>query len=177
MRGPIFYHKFSRAYALQIAGGQGTIAFELLAQLPSGGLDAVFVPVGGGGLISGVSAFHCSAAIALTILYDGRLHPLSLLLLSIHLHAAGIASVLAAHKPRVKVVGCQPENSCIMANSVEAGNIVNSHSSPTLSEGTAGTDAITAAGSFSGFKCTKFTYIHRTGSLIWPGEAVTLLLA
>jgi len=72
LKSPIFYHQFSSAHALQIAGGQGTIAFELLAQLPSGSLDAVFVPVGGGGLISGVSAFHCSAAIALNILYDGR---------------------------------------------------------------------------------------------------------
>ena len=69
----------------------------------------------------------------------------------IYVHAAGIASVLAAHKPSVKVVGCQPENSCIMANSVEAGNIVNSQSSPTLSEGTAGTNVITGAGSFSGY--------------------------
>ncbi len=39
-----------------MAGGQGTIALELLSQLPSGQLDAVFVPVGGGGLISGISS-------------------------------------------------------------------------------------------------------------------------
>ena len=37
----------------QVAGGQGTIALELLSQLPAHELDAVFVPVGGGGLISG----------------------------------------------------------------------------------------------------------------------------
>ena len=40
----------------QVAGGQGTIALELLSQLPAGKLDAVFVPVGGGGLISGISS-------------------------------------------------------------------------------------------------------------------------
>ncbi len=36
--------------------GQGTIAMELLRQMPRG-LDAVFVPVGGGGLIAGVAAY------------------------------------------------------------------------------------------------------------------------
>jgi len=38
----------------QVIGGQGTVAVELLHQLP--GLDAVIVPVGGGGLISGIAA-------------------------------------------------------------------------------------------------------------------------
>src|SRR5688500_8351824 len=37
-----------------VAAGQGTIAVELLRQLPR--LDAVFVAVGGGGLISGIGA-------------------------------------------------------------------------------------------------------------------------
>jgi threonine dehydratase len=39
-----------------VAGGQGTLALELLMSLPPSKLDAVFVPVGGGGLISGVAA-------------------------------------------------------------------------------------------------------------------------
>lgn len=38
-----------------IVAGQGTIAIELLEQMP--GLDAVFVPVGGGGLIAGIAAY------------------------------------------------------------------------------------------------------------------------
>ena len=59
--------------------------------------------------------------------------------MSARLHAAGIASVLAAYTPKVTVVGCQPENSCVMADSVRAGTIITSSSSPTLSEGTAGT--------------------------------------
>jgi threonine dehydratase len=41
---------------LQVAAGQGTLAFELLMTIPAGKLDAVFVPVGGGGLMSGVAA-------------------------------------------------------------------------------------------------------------------------
>lgn len=41
---------------LAVAGGQGTLAVEILMALPRGRLDAVFVPVGGGGLIAGVAA-------------------------------------------------------------------------------------------------------------------------
>lgn len=39
-----------------VAGGQGTIALELLAAIPPGRLGTVFVPVGGGGLIAGIAA-------------------------------------------------------------------------------------------------------------------------
>ena len=38
---------------LDVIAGQGTIALELLSQLPD--LDAVIVPIGGGGLISGIA--------------------------------------------------------------------------------------------------------------------------
>ena len=41
------------ASMLQVAGGQGTIALEILADLRD--VDAVFVPVGGGGMISGIA--------------------------------------------------------------------------------------------------------------------------
>ena len=40
----------------EVIAGQGTIAMECLRQL-SGPLDAVFVPVGGGGLIAGIAAY------------------------------------------------------------------------------------------------------------------------
>jgi threonine dehydratase len=40
---------------LDVAAGQGTIAVELQRQMP--GLDAVFVAVGGGGLIGGIGAY------------------------------------------------------------------------------------------------------------------------
>ena len=39
-----------------IIAGQGTVGLEILKQA-SGALDAIFVPVGGGGLISGVAAY------------------------------------------------------------------------------------------------------------------------
>lgn len=81
--------------------GQGTIALDLLSQLPEG-LDAIFVPVGGGGLIG------------------------------------GIAAVLKALKPNVRVIGCQPEKSDVMRQSVIAGHIVEAPSDVTLSDATAG---------------------------------------
>ena len=39
----------------EVIGGQGTIGLELLEQVPE--LDAVLVPVGGGGLISGIAGY------------------------------------------------------------------------------------------------------------------------
>jgi threonine dehydratase len=51
----------------------------------------------------------------------------------------GIASYLKAHAPRpITVIGCLPENSPVMAASVQAGQIVDIPSQPTLSDGTAG---------------------------------------
>jgi len=48
--GAAFIHSFDDS---EIIAGQGTIALELLAGLPD--LDAVVVPVGGGGLIAGIA--------------------------------------------------------------------------------------------------------------------------
>jgi len=84
----------------QIIAGQGTIGVELARQLER--IDAVFVTVGGGGLIS------------------------------------GIAGYLKAVQPQVKIIGCLPENSPVMAESVKAGQIVEMESLPTLSDGSAG---------------------------------------
>ncbi len=47
--------------ATQVMAGQGTIAVELLSQLPEG-VDVMFVPVGGGGLIGGIAAVLKAAA-------------------------------------------------------------------------------------------------------------------
>ena len=40
----------------EVIAGQGTIGMEMLSQHP-GTIDAIFVPVGGGGLISGIAAY------------------------------------------------------------------------------------------------------------------------
>jgi threonine dehydratase len=49
-RGLVFVHPFDDE---QVAAGQGTVALELMEQVE--GLDVVVVPVGGGGLISGMA--------------------------------------------------------------------------------------------------------------------------
>jgi threonine dehydratase len=51
---------------------------------------------------------------------------------------SGIAAVLKAHNPAIRIVGCLPENSPVMAVSIERGAIVDIPSLPTLSDGTAG---------------------------------------
>lgn len=48
--GAVYVHPFDD---LEVMAGQGTIGLELLEQLPE--LDAVIVPVGGGGLIAGIA--------------------------------------------------------------------------------------------------------------------------
>ena len=39
---------------------------------------------------------------------------------------------------RIEIIGCQPENSAVMHESVKAGRIVEKESKPTLADGTAG---------------------------------------
>ncbi|MBM9604725.1 threonine ammonia-lyase, biosynthetic [Desulfopila inferna] len=51
--GMVFIHPFDDPLVI---AGQGTVADELLRQNP-GELDAIFVPVGGGGLIAGIAAY------------------------------------------------------------------------------------------------------------------------
>jgi threonine dehydratase len=59
---------------------------------------------------------------------------------------SGIGSVLKARNAKVRVIGCQPAASPVMARSIAAGHIIEMQSEPTLSDGTAGgieRDAIT----------------------------------
>ena len=51
---------------------------------------------------------------------------------------SGIAGFLKSRNPAVKIVGCSPENSQVMIQSVRAGRILDLSSLPTLSDGTAG---------------------------------------
>ena len=52
-RNLVFVHPFDDP---DVIAGQGTIGMEVLAQT-GGNLDAIFVPVGGGGLISGIAVY------------------------------------------------------------------------------------------------------------------------
>jgi threonine dehydratase len=92
----------------EVVAGQGTCGIEIAEQLPD--VDAAFVAVGGGGLISGVG------------------------------------SVLKMRNSAIRLFGCQPEASAVMARSVEAGRVLDLPSELTLSDGTAGgveSDSIT----------------------------------
>ena len=51
---------------------------------------------------------------------------------------SGIASYLKEINPGVCIIGCSPENSQVMIQSVKSGKILDLPSLPTLSEGTAG---------------------------------------
>ncbi len=85
---------------LKVIAGQGTIALEITQQLHKA--DVILVPIGGGGLIS------------------------------------GIAGYIKSISPDTKVIGCLPENSPVMAESIKAGKIVDMEILPTLSDATAG---------------------------------------
>ncbi|HET7364170.1 MAG TPA: threonine ammonia-lyase, biosynthetic, partial [Burkholderiales bacterium] len=52
-RGLTFVHPYDDPVVI---AGQGTVGMEIMRQHP-GALDAIFVPVGGGGLISGIAAY------------------------------------------------------------------------------------------------------------------------
>lgn len=84
----------------EVLAGQGTIAVELLQQIPR--IDAVFVAVGGGGLIGGIGAW------------------------------------IKSESPGTEVVGCWPQNSPVLYESIKAGRIIDVPESSTLSESTAG---------------------------------------
>ncbi len=85
---------------LKIIGGQATIGIELRRQIEN--INTVLVPVGGGGLIS------------------------------------GIAGYLKSLDKNIEIIGCQPENSAVMYESIKAGKIVEMESKPTLSDASAG---------------------------------------
>jgi threonine dehydratase len=84
----------------EVMAGQGTIAVELQRQLPH--IDALFVAVGGGGLIGGIGAY------------------------------------MKRVSPQTEIVGCWPENSRVLHESMKAGRIIEVPEQPTLSESTAG---------------------------------------
>src|ERR1700689_381351 len=53
-RGLLFVHPFDD---VDVIAGQGTIAMEILRQQHGDEIDAIFVPIGGGGLIAGIAAY------------------------------------------------------------------------------------------------------------------------
>jgi threonine dehydratase len=96
--GATYVHAFEDR---RTAAGQGTVALELLEQAPE--LAAVVVPVGGGGLIS------------------------------------GMAALLSARAPGVRVIAVQPEASPALRESLKLGRpLLEYPAGPTLADGLAG---------------------------------------
>jgi threonine dehydratase len=96
--GATYVHAFEDRLT---AAGQGTVALEILEQEPE--LAAVVVPVGGGGLIS------------------------------------GMATLLKARAPRVRVIAVQPEASPALRESLRRGRpLLEFPAGPTLADGLAG---------------------------------------
>ena len=83
-----------------LLAGQGTVALEILEELP--GLRTVIVPVGGGGLVG------------------------------------GMAALLRAMAPEVRIVGAQTEHTNSMAASLNAGRRTDIELRPTIAEGLSG---------------------------------------
>ncbi len=52
--------------------------------------------------------------------------------------ASGVAGIIKAVSPSVRVIGCSPANSAVMYHSLRVGEILDMPSEPTLSDGTAG---------------------------------------
>jgi threonine dehydratase len=96
-RGACLVHPFDD---VQVITGQATVGLELLDQWRAP-FDAVFVPVGGGGLL------------------------------------AGMAAVIKAMRPQVRVIGVQAEDADAMARSFEAGARVHLDAVGLFADGTA----------------------------------------
>ncbi|MGD8393940.1 MAG: threonine/serine dehydratase [Candidatus Eiseniibacteriota bacterium] len=93
-----------------VVAGHGTVGLEILEEQP--GVDIIVVPVGGGGLISGIA-----------------------------LAAQAVRAAHPTGDPpprRVRIVGVQPEGSAPMLRSLEAGHLVALDHVATIADGLAG---------------------------------------
>ena len=82
-----------------IIAGQGTMGLEILDQVPD--VDAIVVPIGGGGLV------------------------------------AGVATAVKTRKPRVEIIGVEPDGAASFAAALKAGKPVDVAIRPTLADGLA----------------------------------------
>ncbi|HEX4343278.1 MAG TPA: threonine ammonia-lyase [Verrucomicrobiae bacterium] len=95
-----YIHPFDDPHVI---AGQGTLAFEILEQVP--GAEAVVVPVGGGGLI------------------------------------AGVATVMHALKPDLRIIGVEPANAACFAAGLAANGPVRVATRYTIADGLAVAEA------------------------------------
>jgi len=82
---------------LDVIAGQGTIGIEILEQIPD--VDIILVPIGGGGLISGIS------------------------------------TLIKNQKPKIQVIGVEPEGSNSMTVSIDKGEITQLEKTHSIADG------------------------------------------
>lgn len=120
--GYVFIPPFDDPY---IIAGQGTVGMEIIRQMRRGQrIDAIFVPVGGGGLISGNSS-----------LTHWRFHAINIVLLL--KKWIGIAAFIKRVQPSIRIVGVNTVDSSGMATSLQKGERVQLTSVGLFSDGTA----------------------------------------
>ena len=98
-RNILFVHPHK---TLPFLEGNATIAREIVEDNP--GVEQIYIPIGGGGLASGIAGYFKSND----------------------------------NDDKIEIIGCQPEHSPVMFQSVKAGRIIEMESKPTLSDGTTG---------------------------------------
>jgi threonine dehydratase len=112
----------------EVMAGQGTIAVELQQQEPA--IEAIFVAVGGGGLIAGIGAYVKGAnsnwqlAVRQNQNQDQK--------------QTQAQNQDKERRHQTEIVGCWPQNSRVLYESLKAGRIIDFPEQPTLSESTAG---------------------------------------
>jgi threonine dehydratase len=137
---------------LDVIAGQGTIAVELQRQRP--GIDAIFVAVGGGGLIGGIGGYVKLAASNWQLAASQRqLQPqqepqlqqqpqLQQLQQQPQLQQLQQQPQLPLQRQGLplstEIVGCWAENSRVLFESLKVGRVIDFPEQPTLSESTAG---------------------------------------
>ena len=124
----------------EVMAGQGTIAVELEKQQP--GIDAIFIAVGGGGLIGGIGLYAKRADSKWPTASRGLRQLANSLKQNQNQEQNQRQDQEQNQKPdswpMPEIVGCWPENSRVLYESMKAGKIIDFPEQPTLSESTAG---------------------------------------
>jgi threonine dehydratase len=94
----LYLHPFDDPYVIE---GQGTMGIEILAHALCQDLDAIIIPVGGGGLI------------------------------------AGLATYIKQTRPEIQIIGVEESSCNAMAQSKNAGSVVELAPQPTIADGIA----------------------------------------
>ena len=141
LRGKLFMPKTSAAVKVENVRSTG-VPFELVGEdcIEAEAHAAAFARSGGHVWISpynDLDVFHGQGTVAVELME--QLEGVDTVLAPVGGGGlmSGIAAYLNAVGPSIEVIGCQPLNSCVMYESIKAGEILDIESLPTISDGTA----------------------------------------